>query len=149
MTRSVGIIGGGIGGLAAAIALHRAGWTVRVFERSAGLDRAGTALGMWPAALRALDTLGLGAHVRATAALQRGGEFLRPDGSRIATIDVPATRGSDSSLVYLLSRPALLRLLAEALPKGVVAFGTEITDVAAMQQEYDVVLAADGIFSRT
>jgi len=146
--RTAGIIGGGIGGLTSAIALHQAGWHVEVFERAAHPDRAGTALGMWPTALQALDTLGLGAQVRKLGAPQHGGSFLRPDGNRIATINVSAIRGRTGDSVYLLSRPALLRLLHGALPEGVVRFSTEVTDLASARGAYDVVLVADGVFSR-
>lgn len=149
MRGSAGIIGGGIGGLATAIALDRAGWAVRVFEKAAHPDRAGTALGMWPAALHALDTLGLGAQVRQLGVPQGGGAFLRPDGSRIATVDMAAVRRRTGDTVHLLSRPALLTLLTGALPPGVVDFSTEVTDVAPLREAYDVVVAADGIFSRT
>ena len=53
------IIGAGIGGLAAAVALQRAGLAVRVFERSPAVREAGAGLSLWPNALRALGKLGL------------------------------------------------------------------------------------------
>jgi 2-polyprenyl-6-methoxyphenol hydroxylase-like FAD-dependent oxidoreductase len=64
MERRALIIGGGIGGLTAAIALRRARWRVTVRERDEGLPITGTALGMWPVALRALDAIGIGDMVR-------------------------------------------------------------------------------------
>lgn len=149
MIGSAAIIGGGIGGLAAASGLHRAGWRVQVFEKAAGLDTAGTALGMWPGALAALDGLALGEAVRQQGARQEGGVFLRPDGSRIAGVAVDTPRSGNSNSVYLLSRPALLRLLAQGLPSELVRFDTEVRDVQAVRQTYDVVVVADGIFSRT
>ncbi|MGW0434171.1 FAD-dependent monooxygenase [Micromonospora sp. NPDC003197] len=149
MSRRAGIIGGGIGGLATGIMLHRAGWSVRVFERAGTPGGTGTALGMWPEALRALDAMGLGDAVRAIGTRQRSGDLLRPDGSRITTIDVAAMARRTGEAVHLISRPALLRLLAEALPTDLLSLDTEISDVAALQREYDVVVVADGIFSQT
>jgi 2-polyprenyl-6-methoxyphenol hydroxylase-like FAD-dependent oxidoreductase len=146
---SVAIIGGGIGGLAAARALDRTGWQVQVFERAAEIDVAGTALGMWPPALAALDVLGLGAAVRRAGAPQQGGSFLRPDGSRIAKVAVGAGRRAAADPVYLLSRPALLRLLVQGLPAGGVRFGSDVDDVRALQADHDLVVVADGVFSRT
>jgi 2-polyprenyl-6-methoxyphenol hydroxylase-like FAD-dependent oxidoreductase len=147
MAESAAIIGGGIGGLAAARALTGAGWQVQVFERSPELDGVGTALGMWPAAVAALDDIGLGEAVRRTGAPQEGGSFLRADGSTIARLAV-AARG-DSGAVYLLSRPALLRLLVDGLPAGVVRFGSDVNDARRLQAEHDLVVVADGVFSRT
>src|SRR5688500_3868874 len=107
MTGSAAIIGGGIGGLASAIALRQHGWRVTVYERDAEIPATGTALGMWPAALRALDTLGVGDDVRKAGRPQNVGEFRRPDGSRIAAIDVAGLERRTGDRVHLLSRPAL------------------------------------------
>lgn len=147
MTHTAAIVGGGIGGLAAAIHLLNNGWGVEVYERSAGLPTSGTALGMWPSALQALDTLGVGAAVRTLGRRQTHGAFLRPDGSRIAAIDVAAIQRRTGDPVYLLSRPALLRLLAGALDDTVVRFDTDVPDIRALDG-YDVVIAADGVNSR-
>ncbi|HEX2773147.1 MAG TPA: FAD-dependent monooxygenase [Micromonosporaceae bacterium] len=147
MGGSAAIIGGGIGGLAAARALRGAGWQVRVFEKAPDVDAAGTALGMWPAAVAALDEIGIGAAVRRTGAPQEGGSFLRPDGSRIAS--VAATRRGAADPVYLLSRPALLRLLVDGLPAGALRLDTDVDDVRALQADHDLVVVADGVFSRT
>ena len=59
--------------------LLRAGWDVHVLERSPGLPDTGTALGMWPEAMRALDLLGAGDQVRAASVEQRGARILRPE----------------------------------------------------------------------
>ena len=52
--REAVIVGAGIGGLAAAIALHRAGWRVRVLERAASPRELGFALLMGAAAFVAV-----------------------------------------------------------------------------------------------
>ncbi|MEU5941025.1 FAD-dependent monooxygenase [Micromonospora sp. NPDC047548] len=149
MRGSVAVIGGGVGGLAVAGGLHRAGWRVSVLERSPGLPAVGTGLGIWPSALRALDRLGLGVAARECGRVQPGGAMRRPDGSVIATLDAARIRRRHGEGVYLLSRPALLGVLAGALPAGVVRFGSPVTDPLALAGEYDVVIAADGIRSAT
>ncbi|MGW1345635.1 FAD-dependent monooxygenase [Kribbella sp. NPDC002412] len=145
--RAAAVIGGGVGGLAAAIGLRQAGWDVAVFERSSGLPRTGTGLGMWPSALRALDTLSVGTQARDVGRLQGNGVFRRPDGTAFATLDVARIQQRHGEPVYLLSRPALLGLLAEALPDGVVRFDSPVRDVDELRSRYDVLIGADGIRS--
>ncbi|WP_433789274.1 FAD-dependent monooxygenase [Actinoplanes sp. CA-252034] len=136
------IIGGGIGGLAAATALGNDGWRVTVRERDAALPAAGTALGMWPAALRALDAMKAGQAVRETGAPQRSGEVRRPDGSRIVTIRTPA-----DDPVHLISRPALLTILHRAAVDADIRFADPVDGLGSL--DADLIVVADGVFSRT
>lgn len=146
-SRTAAVVGGGIGGLATAIQLTRGGWTVSLFERAESIPRTGTALGLWPPALAALDTLDLGEAVREAGRSQSAGAVLRVDGRRIATLDVAALARRAGDTVRLLSRPRLLALLRDALPTGVIRFGSPVDDIRALEGEYDAVIAADGINS--
>jgi 2-polyprenyl-6-methoxyphenol hydroxylase-like FAD-dependent oxidoreductase len=147
MTKTAGIIGGGVGGLAAAIALHRSGWQVTVYERQATTPAVGTALGMWPAALRALDELGVGDRVRDQGVSPRAGELRRPDGRRIVAMDMDRMKRRLGDRIHLISRPALLTILREAAAEGCeLRFGEEVDGPELLQ---DLVVAADGVFSRT
>jgi len=65
--RDVAVIGGGVAGLAAAVALARRGAAVEVFERSAALGEAGGGLQVAPNGMRVLDALGLGGAARAAS----------------------------------------------------------------------------------
>jgi 2-polyprenyl-6-methoxyphenol hydroxylase-like FAD-dependent oxidoreductase len=65
--RTALIVGAGIGGLAAALALRRAGWDVRVFERAASPGELGFALLLAPNAMHALGALGLAEVARRNA----------------------------------------------------------------------------------
>ncbi|QCQ93097.1 FAD-dependent monooxygenase [Rhodococcus sp. SGAir0479] len=142
MAGKAAILGGGLGGLTAANLLTRRGWDVSVFERSPAPPTTGTALGMWPAAMAALDAVGLGARVRQLGAPQHRVAFLRPDGSVIGRVD------SARRTAYLVSRPALLNLLVDGLPDGVVRFGVPAPDLGTLAG-FDVVVAADGTRSAT
>jgi 2-polyprenyl-6-methoxyphenol hydroxylase-like FAD-dependent oxidoreductase len=145
MARTAAVVGGGIGGLTAAIALRRAGWQVTGYERAEALPAAGTALGIWPAALRALERIGVDA--RAVGRPQPSGALLRPDGRRLAAIDMDALTARVGEPVRLITRPTLLRLLFDALPAGTVQLGAPVTDLAALRSEYDLVVGADGVHS--
>ena len=55
----VAVVGGGVGGLTAAIALARKGVAVEVFEQAAEVTAVGASLQLGPNALRLMDELGL------------------------------------------------------------------------------------------
>ena len=60
MTRTALIAGAGIGGLSAGIALRRAGWDIRIFERAASPRELGFGLLVAPNAIAALRRAGRG-----------------------------------------------------------------------------------------
>ena len=66
-TLPVLVSGGGIGGLAAALALVRLGLTVKVFEQSSEIGEIGAGIQLGPNAFHALDALGVGDKARSRA----------------------------------------------------------------------------------
>jgi 2-polyprenyl-6-methoxyphenol hydroxylase-like FAD-dependent oxidoreductase len=112
---------------------------VTVLERADGIAEGGTALGMWPEALAALDELEVGADVRAHAVLSHGAAILDPRGGVLARI--PASRRA-----HLVSRARLLHALHEALPAGTVQWGTTVRSIDDLP-ESDLIVGADGIHS--
>ena len=65
---TIGINGGGIGGMTVAIALRLMGHDVIVFEQASQFLRIGADVNLTPNAVHALDRLGLGQKLRETAA---------------------------------------------------------------------------------
>ena len=59
MTRQALVAGGGIGGLAAALAVSRAGWNVRLFERAPLFSEVGAGVQLGPNVVRVLQGWGL------------------------------------------------------------------------------------------
>ncbi|WP_295961303.1 NAD(P)-binding protein, partial [uncultured Xanthomonas sp.] len=55
----IGILGGGIAGLSVALALHKQGHTLRVYERRSGPATMGAGVTLWPNAGFVLQELGL------------------------------------------------------------------------------------------
>ena len=155
------VIGGGIGGLAAAAGLSAAGWEVTAFERATSLEPVGAGLGLAPNGLRALDTIGAGDELRAHAVPQEMG-MRRPDGRwlvRSTTGKMVADRFGDS--IILVPRAAVVDALVARVPDGVISLGTEVTAVkpggkaaarvatTAGDLDTDLIVAADGIGSAT
>lgn len=140
----ISIIGAGIGGLATASGLARDGHDVTVYERARRIFPAGSGLSLFGNAFTALDALGLGDAVRAisdsTAAGLRAGQR-RPDGRWISITPPDAL-----TRLRIVHRADLHEVLLGALPHGTVRTGTE---VLADELDADLIVAADGIRSRT
>lgn len=154
MNRRAIVVGGGIGGLAAAIALDRAGWEVDVYERKESFREIGAGLTLWPNALAALDSLGVGTEVRAAALTGFDGGFMNSNGrwlTRINTDEVKERYGE----VVVMTRPDLLSLLLTAVPEQALHPSTEVTSVSADGTvntsagafTADLVVGADGVRS--
>lgn len=69
MHKQLLIAGGGIGGLAGAVAAARAGWQVRLYERAAAFSEVGAGVQLGPNVVRILHGWGLGQALQAVAAL--------------------------------------------------------------------------------
>ncbi|MFF8833124.1 FAD-dependent monooxygenase [Streptomyces sp. NPDC015131] len=153
------VVGGGIGGLAAAIGLRRIGWDVTVLERAAVLDDAGAGISLAANGLRALDALGVGEVVRAASRGQYTGGTRTPGGGWLSHMDGAALEEAVGTPIVGIARAALHRLLRQALPAGALRTGTAAgpvrqTGPSTVRVEHggtgleaDLVVAADGIGS--
>lgn len=150
MTGTATVVGAGIGGLATAIGLRRAGWSVTVLERRTELERYGAAFGIHPTAQSALDRLGVRDALREHAVPYRDAHIRTPDGTSIARLPLERIERKAGRPELLISRPYLL----DALLAGLDAFGDvpiklgeRVTDVDALAAGQDLVIGADGIRS--
>ncbi|WIX78550.1 FAD-dependent monooxygenase [Amycolatopsis carbonis] len=135
------VVGGGIGGLTAAIALRRTGHEVTVLERAPELREIGAGLSLAPNAMRALDALGIGERVRTHSAPSEVSGTLRTSSGRFLRRFRP---GRDEPLAAFHRAELHSALLAE-LPETVVQTGIDVTDAA--EADADVIVAADGVHS--
>lgn len=76
------VVGGGIGGLTAAIALRRIGVEVVVFERAGELREIGAGISLWVNAMKALERIGLAEAVRAAGREEIGVRSVLPAARR-------------------------------------------------------------------
>ncbi|MFF7724985.1 FAD-dependent monooxygenase [Streptomyces sp. NPDC008001] len=156
------VIGGGIGGLTAAAALHHQGWAVTVLERTAALEPVGAGIALAANALRALDTFGAGDAARALSGWQADGGLRLPGGRWLSRTSNEAAARRFGEPVVVTHRADLVALLASRLPEDAVRTGSPAAladpggparparvTTPAGDLEADLVVAADGIHSAT
>ncbi len=153
------VVGGGIGGLAAGIALRQAGLDPLVLERHAAPAEVGAGLSLWPNAVHPLRALGLGDQLDAVGLEAAGGALRLANGKPLATL--PGARLTDrfGAPLLVVHRADLVGLLRGALPASALRDGGTVTEVAdhgdgigvtlegGEQLGGDLLVAADGVGS--
>src|SRR5450755_3690473 len=153
---NIGIVGGGIGGIATAVALHRAGIDATVYERAPQLREVGAGMMLWPNATRVLRSFGLledvlarsGSSTHFLVRASRGAVLMNIG---LGKLDVPAV---------CMRRSDLLTVLLSALPPKGIRLGHKLVRLEQSRNrvkivfedgliaEHDAVIGADGIRSR-
>ncbi len=157
------IIGSGIAGLSAAIALRKAGIQVVLFERAAQLTEVGAGISLWSNALRALDKIGAGAAIRNRIEPVSKSEFRSNNGFLIAA-SFPASKLEATlghrPVIGMIHRAELVETLAGCLPNDAARYGHEALSVRETGKQVeveftnghrevsDLVIGADGIHSK-
>src|SRR5262249_34702222 len=113
--RTALIVGAGIGGLAAGVALRHVGWNIRIFERAASPRELGFALLLAPNAISALRRLGLADRVIAGGARVTGGQIRRADGRLLRRFDVTKMLQILPEPPVVVLRPVLHGALLDAV----------------------------------
>jgi 2-polyprenyl-6-methoxyphenol hydroxylase-like FAD-dependent oxidoreductase len=159
VSRTALIVGAGIGGLAAAVALQREGWNVRVFERAAHAGELGFALLLASNAMASLQRLELEQPVIAGGASPDTGEIRGSGGRLMRRIHLGQIRHLLTHQPVVVLRAVLHGVLLAAAGRenvalGSVATGFQLRDRTAVLQladgrtvESDVLVGADGVGS--
>ncbi|WP_284615091.1 FAD-dependent oxidoreductase [Aquabacterium humicola] len=161
--RRILIIGGGFSGMAAAIELRRRGDDVDLVEIDPGWRSYGAGISLGGATLRAFKQLGILDQFLARGHAADGVELRLPSGELIGSLPTPRLAGPDVPGGGAIMRPVLASILAEATRASGThvrlgctftsieqdAQGVEVGFTDGQRQRYDLVIGADGLYSKT
>jgi FAD-dependent urate hydroxylase len=137
------IVGGGVGGLATALALQKAGVEVEVHEKFAHPASRATGFTLWSYAIKELMQLGLDDPERIGSPIEVT-EIHNQQGDLIEAMPVGEVSRSLGAPSCDVRRPDLQRVLGELLGDGVVRLGSECVDVEQDDDTATALLAGGG-----
>jgi 2-polyprenyl-6-methoxyphenol hydroxylase-like FAD-dependent oxidoreductase len=159
MDAKIVIIGGGIGGLTAAIALGRQGIAAEVYEQAPALKEVGAGVGLWPNAMAAFEQIGLSDQVaRLGVRVDRQG-LTRPDGTWLLRLPAELMAQRWGAGFVVVHRAELQQLLAAELDPAVIHLGARFAGFEyggraviarfadGREVQADVLVGADGVHS--
>ncbi len=153
------IVGGGVGGLTVALALHRAGIPVEIHERHDSFQHHATGFTIWSHAVGSLLKLGVslesaGQPIEQTEIRNESGRLI----CHMPVGEISRSLGADS---YEMQRAAMLKAIAAELPDGTLHWASECVGIEedsdqvfvrladGSRRQADLVIGADGIHSVT
>ncbi|KAL2651564.1 hypothetical protein R1flu_019692 [Riccia fluitans] len=122
------IVGAGIAGLAAAVAMNKIGVKSLVLEQSAALRTTGSALGVWSNGWRVLDVLGIADRLRAKYSPISGGRFFDQQGNLLKGFELDECPEGPHELRGV-ERKFLVETLASLLPPETIRFNNRVVTV--------------------
>lgn len=154
------VVGGGIGGLSAAIALQRSGHRVRVVDQVRNLRPIGAGISLWSNGVKVLDALGLGAEVAAVGGQIASIDYRDQYGAPLCAFSLDPLVERVGERPYAVRRSDLQALLLHAAGAGMVETGKRcigVDDTGSSivvlledggRMPADLVVAADGTHSQ-
>jgi 2-polyprenyl-6-methoxyphenol hydroxylase-like FAD-dependent oxidoreductase len=152
------IVGGGIAGLTAAVALRARGFDPELVERAPAWRTVGLGITLQPNAMRLLRALGIGTQIESAGVALRRFRYLTREGRTLAEIDLDQMWGGRDPAINL-ERGALQDVLVRALAGARCHLGVAITSLCSgdtgvsiefsdgRRADYELVVGADGIGS--
>lgn len=161
--RRVLVIGGGFSGMSAAIELCKLGVEVDLVEIDAAWRNYGAGISLGGATLRAFRQLGILDEFLQLGNAADGLELHLPDGQPVGTLPTPRIAGPDVPGGGAIMRPVLAAILARAtracgatVRLGCTftaieqdADGVDVSFTDGQRRRYDLVIGADGLYSKT
>jgi 2-polyprenyl-6-methoxyphenol hydroxylase-like FAD-dependent oxidoreductase len=156
------VVGGGFSGMAAAIQLRKQGIEVDLVEIDPGWRSYGAGISMGGASMRALRQLGVIDAFLAEGDGSDGVEIFIPTGQKVAELPTPRIAGPDVPGNGAIMRPVLARILADATRAAgtnvrlgctftsieQIDAGVDVSFTDGSQARYDLVIGADGLYSK-
>lgn len=152
------IIGAGIGGLTAGIALHQAGYQVELYDRVGELRPAGAGISLWSNGVKVLNRLGMGDQIAKFGGQMDQMQYIYCNGEVMNQISLYPLIEAVGQRPYPVARTDLQGFLLDAFPGKVtlnakcVAVEQDGQSVTAIFEDGqratgDVLIACDGIRS--
>jgi FAD-dependent urate hydroxylase len=123
------IVGAGMGGLTAAIALRQAGYQIEVYDRVPALTAAGAGVSLWSNGVKVLNRLGLGPQIAAIGGQMDRMMYRGRDGTRLTDFSLQALVDAVGQRPYPVARTDLQRMLLDAVGAASVRLGCECVGV--------------------
>ena len=156
------VVGGGFSGMSAAIQLRKQGVSVDLVEVDSGWRSYGAGISLGGATIRAFKTLGIAQAFLEHGSGTDGISLCAPPGMEVAQLPTPRLAGPDLPGGGAIMRPALAKILADATRAAQVnvrlgctftslqqdADGVDVTFTDGQRQRYDLVIGADGLYSK-
>jgi 2-polyprenyl-6-methoxyphenol hydroxylase-like FAD-dependent oxidoreductase len=154
------IVGAGVGGLCAAIALRQTGLDVVVLEQAAELREVGAGVLLWPNAMRVLQRLDLGAAIEDAGAVAADAVLRSSRGTPLGEGLAEKVVAGFEAPTVVVHRGLLQKILLAALDRQVLRLGAKCVGVAQDAQGVtvsladgsiehgDLVVGADGLHSQ-
>jgi FAD-dependent urate hydroxylase len=153
------VVGAGIGGLTAGVALHQAGYEVEIYDRVAKLRPAGAGVSLWSNGVKVLNRLGLGGAIAKIGGRMERMQYRDMNGELLNDIPMQPLIDEVGQRPYPVARTDLQQMLLDAFPGevqlnarciGVEAVGEQVTAIFedGRRATGDVLIAADGLRSQ-
>lgn len=153
------IIGAGMGGLTAGIALRQAGYQIEIYDRVRELRPAGAAISVWSNGIKVLNRLGLGQHIARVGGPMERMAYYSHTGEELTDFSLQPLYEKVGQCPYPVARTDLQQLLLDAVGAEHVHLGSRciryeqnaesVTAIFAdgTTATGDVLVAADGTHS--
>lgn len=154
------VIGAGMGGMTAAIALKQAGYRVEAFEAVKEMRPVGAAISLWSNGVKCLNRIGLSREIAALGGRMDRMAYLEgKSGETMTDFSLQPLYDQVGQRPYPVVRADLQNMLIEAFGRENITFGARLTRIADDGHQItahfedgssatgDVLVAADGVHS--